>query len=68
MNDNAHLDPTPDAPGYTVFGRLVDGHDVAEDIELADTGIVGGRAAVPLVPISIVAARRVAARRIAPGD
>lgn len=60
MNDNAHLDATPEAPGYTVFGRLVDGHAVAEDIELAETGIVGGRAAVPLEPITIIAARRIA--------
>jgi peptidyl-prolyl cis-trans isomerase A (cyclophilin A) len=60
MNDNAHLDATPEAPGYTVFGRLIDGHTVAEDIELTETGIVNGRPAVPLEPITIIRARRIA--------
>ena len=30
MSDNRHLDATADAPGYTVFGQLVAGFDVAD--------------------------------------
>lgn len=52
--DNPHLDPTPDGPGYTVFGQLVGGFDVAEAIELADTGVAGGMPSVPLEPIVVV--------------
>ena len=28
VNDNAHLDAAPGAPGYTVFGKVVDGMEV----------------------------------------
>ena len=59
MNDNKHLDAEPGKPGYTVFGMLVAGHEIAEDIELTDTGPVGDKVSVPLEPIVIVSARRV---------
>ena len=59
MNDNKHLDAEPGKPGYTVFGALVDGHEIAEDIELTDTGPVGDKVNVPLAPIVIVSARRI---------
>ena len=32
-----HLDAQPGEPGYTAFARVVDGMDVIETIELADT-------------------------------
>jgi len=57
--DNQHLDATADAPGYTVFGQLVAGFDVAEDIELTDTGTRRGMADVPLTHIVVQNARRV---------
>lgn len=59
MFDNQHLDATAQAPGYTVFGQLVAGFDVAEDIELTDTGTRGGMADVPLTHIVVQSARRV---------
>ena len=59
--DNPHLDATPGQPGYTVFGRLIDGHDVAERIESADTGSAAGQASVPTMPIAILATRRIQA-------
>ena len=59
MNDNKHLDAEPGKPGYTVFGTLVAGREIAEDIELTDTGPVGDKVSVPLEPIVIVSARRV---------
>lgn len=57
--DNQHLDATAEAPGYTVFGQLVAGFDVAEDIELTDTGNRGGMADVPVTHIVVQNARRV---------
>lgn len=57
MADSAHLDAQPGAPGYTVFGALVAGRDVAEEIEMTQTGA----GAVPLAPITIIAAERLPA-------
>ncbi|MBX3705433.1 MAG: peptidylprolyl isomerase [Pseudomonadales bacterium] len=53
VNDNAHLDPAPGRPGYTVFGRVVDGMDVVTGIELVNTHIAGGMAGVPETPVLI---------------
>ena len=53
LNANTHLDALPGKPGYTVFGHLVTGTDVAEAIEFAETGIRQGMAGVPLEPIVI---------------
>ena len=61
LKDNAHLDAQPDRPGYTVFGELIAGRDVAETIEFAETGVVQGSPNVPLEPIVIQAVRRVRA-------
>ena len=58
-SDNRHLDATADAPGYTVFGQLVAGFDVAKRIELADTGARNGMADVPLADVVVLSARRV---------
>ena len=66
MADNAHLDATAGNPGYTVFGRVVDGFAVAEEIEFADTGTVAGTPNVPLEAIVILKARRLAAPEAAP--
>lgn len=57
MADSAHLDAQPGVPGYTVFGALVGGRDVAEEIEMSQTGA----GAVPLAPITIIAAERLPA-------
>ena len=58
LNANTHLDALPGKPGYTVFGHLVTGTDVAEAIEFAETGIRQGMAGVPLEPIVIHSVRR----------
>lgn len=57
--DNEHLNARPGQPGYTVFGELTAGMDVAEQIELTETGMVGGLPNVPLKPIVIETIRRV---------
>ncbi|MGA0840047.1 MAG: peptidylprolyl isomerase [Pseudomonadales bacterium] len=60
VNNNTHLDHTPDQPGYTVFGRVVAGLDTAVvTIELTETGIRNGMAGVPLTPIAIQKASRI---------
>lgn len=58
--DNPHLDAQAEQPGYTVFGRVISGQEVAERIELTDTDTVAGKANVPVTPIAILAARRLA--------
>lgn len=58
MRDNPHLDPVGDRAGYSVFGRVIAGMDVAERIELSDTNIQAGMAGVPEHPIEIIAATR----------
>jgi cyclophilin family peptidyl-prolyl cis-trans isomerase len=45
--DNAHLNGQPGQPGYTVFGRVVDGMEVVTEIELADTTRKAGMVGVP---------------------
>jgi len=56
--DNTHLDATPGNPGYTVFGRVVNGADTVEKIELVNTHLRSGMAAVPEEPIMIVDVER----------
>ena len=57
VRDNPHLDAQPGQPGYTVFGKVVDGHDVIETIELTDTHLRMGMVAVPEETIIIVATK-----------
>ena len=58
MRDNGHLDPIGGRAGYSVFGKVVAGMDVAERIELSDTNIQAGMAGVPEQPIEIIRATR----------
>ena len=57
--DNPHLDAQPDQPGYTVFGKLTAGMDVAEEIELTETGTFMGFRNVPVKPVVIHTIRRI---------
>ena len=57
VRDNPHLDAKPGQPGYTVFGKVVDGLDVIETIELTDTHLRMGMVAVPEETIIIVATK-----------
>jgi cyclophilin family peptidyl-prolyl cis-trans isomerase len=41
LGDNSALDPQPSRWGYTVFGRIVEGMNVVDDIGSAATGEVG---------------------------
>ena len=58
LNDNTHLDYRRGQPGYTVFGKLIDGMDVADEIGQAETATRNGMADVPVEPIEILRAYR----------
>ena len=53
---NGFLDPTPQQPGYTVFGRVVSGMDVVEKIKGVQTKRVGMHEGVPATPVVIQSA------------
>jgi cyclophilin family peptidyl-prolyl cis-trans isomerase len=57
VRDNPHLDSQQGQAGYTVFGRVVDGLEVIENIELTDTHLRMGMVAVPEEAIVIVATK-----------
>ena len=59
VKDNTHLDAAPGAPGYTVFGKVVAGMEVVEAIELVNTHLFQGMAAVPEEPVIIASIRRI---------
>ena len=58
LNDNTNLDYRRGQPGYTVFGRLIDGMEVVEEIGRAETGTLQGMEDVPVEPIVIQRAYR----------
>ena len=53
VKDNAHLDATPGQAGYTVFGRVVDGMETVEQIELVNTHLKRLFVAMPEEPVVI---------------
>lgn len=60
LSDNAFLDHGERGFGYAVFARVVDGMGVVERIAGAETSRRNGMADVPVEPVVIEAARRVA--------
>jgi cyclophilin family peptidyl-prolyl cis-trans isomerase len=59
--DNAslnHRGKTPDAFGYAVFGKVVEGMDVVDRIEKLPTGRAGHHDDVPVKPVVIQSIRR----------
>jgi peptidyl-prolyl cis-trans isomerase A (cyclophilin A) len=55
LADNAGLDPQPSRWGYTVFGRVVEGMNVVDDIGAVATGEVGPHERdAPLKPIIVI--------------
>jgi peptidyl-prolyl cis-trans isomerase A (cyclophilin A) len=54
VKDNAFLDPAPQKPGYTVFGKVVSGMDVINKMKAMPTGAAGPFPSdVPKTPIVI---------------
>jgi cyclophilin family peptidyl-prolyl cis-trans isomerase len=55
LADNAALDPQPTRWGYTVFGKVVDGMNVVDDIGQVATGEVGPiKKDAPLKPVIVI--------------
>lgn len=57
VGNNWNLDPRTHMPGYTVFGKVIDGMDVTDKISRVPTTSVGRYADVPVTPIKIIKAR-----------
>lgn len=57
VKDNSFLDPTPQAHGYTVFGKVIEGMDVVNKIKSTPTGAGGPFGSdVPKTPITLLKA------------
>ncbi len=57
LRDNKHLDSSEGNPGYTVFGKVIDGFEVIEKIELQDTESRDGFFGLPVSPVTIIATK-----------
>ena len=53
LNDNAMLDPLPTRWGYAVFGEVIEGMNVVDDIGHRATTIRGDFRELPLIPVMI---------------
>lgn len=58
LGNNYGLDPREGNPGYTVFGRVLTGFEVAQRIGAVPTHTVENYSDVPVDPVFIVRARR----------
>lgn len=61
LKDNAflnHTSPDPRGFGYCVFGRVIDGMDVVDDIASVQTGNRAGHQDVPVETIEIISVER----------
>ncbi len=58
MTDNDSLNYRPGRPGYTVFGRVIEGMEAAHEIERTKTGARMGMRDVPVEPVVITKAYR----------
>lgn len=61
LTDNAFLDHGQRDYGYAVFGKVVKGTDVVDRIAGVKTGRHGAHGDVPLEPVVLLAAKRLAA-------
>ena len=58
LKDNAFLDHGARDFGYAVFGEVVRGMDVVDQIAAQPTGFRNGMGDVPRQPVMIISARR----------
>ncbi len=57
LSDNTALDPSPTSAGYTVFGRVIEGMDVIDQIAAVPTETRNEMSDVPVEDVLIVTAR-----------
>jgi peptidyl-prolyl cis-trans isomerase B (cyclophilin B) len=53
-----HKDETPSGFGYCVFGKVIEGLDVIDQIALVRTGSTGFHQNVPVEDVVIISAKR----------
>lgn len=58
--DNDSLNYGPDNPGYAVFGRVIQGMDVVDEIAEVETESRGGLANIPVEDVVLTRAERIA--------
>jgi len=58
VQDNVGLDQPRDGAGYAVFGKVVDGMDVVDEIRQVSTASRAGHGDVPTEPVVIQSVRR----------
>ncbi|MBE9549686.1 MAG: peptidylprolyl isomerase [Proteobacteria bacterium] len=57
VQDNRSLDKSPINDGYAVFGKVIDGMNVVDDIRFVETGYSKGMGDVPGETITIISAK-----------
>jgi len=58
LRDSAHLDATKDKPGYTVFGQVVEGMEVADAIGKSKIHRIDNLKHLPVEPVRILSIRK----------
>lgn len=56
VNNNRHLNPSRNKPGYTVFGKVIEGMDVVDSITREPRGLYRNFRDAPNTPVRILAA------------
>lgn len=65
LSDNPEFDPTVVTPGFAVFGDIIDGLDIVDQIGAVETAEEGGFQNVPVVDVVI---NDMVAARVSTGD
>ncbi|WP_188151592.1 peptidylprolyl isomerase [Teredinibacter waterburyi] len=60
LKHNTNLDPEDDAPGYAVFGKVIEGFEVAKKIEKEPRGLFRNHPEAPNYAVRILRAQRLA--------
>ena len=57
VQNNSMLDKKPGNDGYAVFGKVISGMEVVDNIRFVETGVHQGRADVPLEAVTLISAK-----------
>lgn len=60
LANNSHLDASEEKPGYTVFGKVIEGMEVVDKIAAEPQGLYRAYPNAPNVPVRILKAERLA--------
>ncbi len=58
MRNNPHLDAQKKTPGYTVFGKVIEGMEVAKEITELPRGLYRAHPEAPNVPVRVLTAKQ----------